>query len=99
MTDYFFDLDSDDSTNPHAEVDQLLQVRVYLQTFNDPLPHLMPQNLEKLQICMLEEVFIHEDLHVEIAKEVDTTGEQEHSTVYQWIGDWLNCKGKDSDGY
>ena len=97
MRDYFFDLD-EDNPSVHAEVDALLQVRVYLQSFNDPLPNLIPQDLEAIQIVLLEQVLVHEDLHVEITKELDTTGDQEHSTVFQWVSDWLNGKGKESDG-
>lgn len=98
MVDYYFDFDEYRSEN-HAETDPVGGgVRIFLQTFQKALPHLYPHDLEQIIIYMLEEVFIHEQIHYEIAQEVDTTGEQEHSTIYEGISTWLNSKS-DVGGY
>jgi len=102
MAEYWFDFEEHRSDN-HAEMDPIGgAVRVYLQTFlaHNILPNVSPLNAEDLTITTMIAVLIHEDLHVEIGKEADLTGEQEHSTVYEWVYNWLidNTGKKDSLG-
>lgn len=90
MTKYFFDFESTDKGS-YAEADGLGgAVKIHLQEFMDPLPHVYPYNVEELRIAVLKAVLVHEDLHVAIDEVLDTTGDQQHETVYSWVYRWLN---------
>lgn len=90
MTEYYFDTETKDS-GIYADVDPSGgSVKFNICEFKSPIPHVFPYNLEELQIALIKAVLVHEDIHVGIGECVDTNGEQEHSTVYEWISEWLN---------
>lgn len=89
MTEYFIDTETKDS-GVYAETDIAGNtVKFNICEFKNPIPHIFPYNLEELQIALIKAVLVHEDIHVGIGECVDTDGDQEHATVYEWISDWL----------
>lgn len=98
MTDYFFSLERSPNRDCFAETDHVggacqIYLGEFMSGFHDEL-YAYGDALDDMIIGVLKAVLIHEDLHVEICKVVDTNGGQEHDSVYEWIRDWLN-KTKD----
>ena len=89
MTNYYFDTETKDS-GVYADTDYCGNtVKFNICEFKNPLPQIYPYNLEEVQITLIKAVLVHEDIHVAIGGAVDTDGEQEHNTVYEWIHEWL----------
>lgn len=93
MVDYFFTTQKPE-TSVYAEMDQIGgAICFYLSEFNidNILPDIYPVNGDDIIADLFCAVAVHEDIHSEIAKEVSTTGDQEHSTVYEMIDNALKA--------
>ncbi len=93
MVNYFFSTEHAPNRDVYAEYDHVGDsICIYLPEFKDvhEAVYAFGSNWDDIIIALCCAVFSHEDLHREISQEVDTTGGQEHESVYDWIRNFMN---------
>ena len=93
MTEYFFSREKSPDRDCYAEHDFLGDtVTIYLPEIKEALPHLYMYGKARddLLAALSVAIFVHEDMHVLVNRCIDTTGNQEHDTIYQWISYFIN---------
>lgn len=98
MTEYFFSKEKSPDRDCYAEHDYLGDtVTLYLPEITHAFPQLYAYGKARddLLAAFTAAVLVHEDMHVMVNRCIDTTGNQEHDTIYNWIADFINKESED----
>ena len=93
MTEYYFDMRRSPEKDRYAEYDSVGDsICIFLEEFMHIEDGLISYGEihDDIVIAVLKAVLIHEDIHAYINPYCDIGGDQEHSTVYEWIKEILD---------